>query len=81
MDTEPDLACEACGAKCEVDFTMPTGAGIFTADLCLSCSMSIHEDKDTLMRIIRQRAKDRNVALPVPSVEALSKLLLKKEKS
>ena len=68
--------CEVCGKEKNVDFTMPMGGLIFTANLCLECSMIIHQDKKMFEGIIRKRAKDRDIEFPT-TTDILSKLMKK----
>lgn len=68
--------CENCNKKSQMNVTMPLPLGIFTGDLCIKDGMMINDDPQMLMKIIKKRAEDRKIKLPVIP-EIFKTLLLK----
>lgn len=66
--------CESCGKEAKANVNVPLPFGIFKADMCLDCGLQVHENKDMLFKIIRERAKKLKISLPT-SPENLKKIL------
>lgn len=60
-----DKLCEVCGKEAEMDITMPLPIGIFKADTCMYCGMIVHEDKDSVIKILKRRAELMGISLPM----------------
>ena len=70
-------SCEYCGTKKEIiNVNMPMFTGLFTADLCMNCGFMIHENKEMFAKIIKDRAKVRDIKIPCKVGEL--NLLMKK---
>lgn len=71
------MVCEGCNKKTDVvvDTTMPIPYGTFRAEMCINCSLMIHDDSNMLVKILRNRAKKRKIKLPATKI-GLQKLLI-----
>lgn len=73
------IICEGCNKNTDVvvNVVMPLPYGTFNSEMCVMCSLMIHEDTGMLVRILKSRAKKRRIKLPATK-KGMQRLLKKR---
>jgi len=68
--------CELCGKPAELDFNcwLPSFGLMVVGDVCLACMGAADGDMQIAVALVKKRAIDRGVALPVKDAEMFAKL-------